>query len=90
MNADRSIIYVMENDKRIRESLTDMLSSAINHVMTFGSATEYLNFFKPEIPACLILDLQLPEMNGLQLQQELALSDGPPMSVTLWTIILRS
>jgi FixJ family two-component response regulator len=79
VNEDQSIVYVVDDDKRIRESLTAMFSSAGYHVMTFGSATEYLKFPKPEVPACLILDLQLPEMNGLQLQQELALSGGPPI-----------
>jgi FixJ family two-component response regulator len=79
LNEEQSIVYVVDDDKRIRESLTAMFSSAGYHVMTFGSATEYLNFPKPEVSACLILDLQLPQMNGLQLQQELALSGGPPI-----------
>jgi FixJ family two-component response regulator len=79
LNEDQSIVYVVDDDKRIRESLTALISSAGYHVMTFGSATEYLNFPKPEVSACLILDLQLPKMNGLQLQQELALSGGPPI-----------
>jgi FixJ family two-component response regulator len=79
LKEDQSIVYVVDDDKRIRESLTALISSAGYHVMTFGSATEYLNFPKPEVSACLILDLQLPKMNGLQLQQELALSGAPPI-----------
>jgi FixJ family two-component response regulator len=79
LNADPSIVYVVDDDNRIRESLTAMLSSAGYHVMTFGSATEYLSFPKPDVPACLILDLQLPKMNGLELQQKLARGGGPPI-----------
>jgi FixJ family two-component response regulator len=71
LNREQSVVSVVDDDKRIRESLTAMLSSAGYHVITFGSAMEYLGFPKPDIPACLILDLQLPGMNGLELQREL-------------------
>lgn len=76
---DPSIIYLVDDDKRIRESLTAMLTSAGHHVITFESAATYLSFPKPDVPACLILDLQLPGMNGLELQQELASMGGPPV-----------
>jgi FixJ family two-component response regulator len=79
LNAEQSIIYLVDDDKRIRESLTAMLTSAGYHVITFESATAYLRFPKPDVPACLILDLQLPGMNGLELQQELALTGSPPI-----------
>jgi FixJ family two-component response regulator len=79
LNAEQSIIYLVDDDKRIRESLTAMLTSAGYHVITFESATAYLSFPKPDVPACLILDLQLPRMNGLELQQELSLTGGPPV-----------
>lgn len=79
MNAEQSIIYLVDDDKRIRESLTAMLTSAGYHVITFESAKAYLSFPKPEVPSCLILDLQLPQMNGLELQQELASTSGPPI-----------
>jgi FixJ family two-component response regulator len=45
--------------------------------MTFSSAAEYLAFKRPDVPACLILDLDLPGMNGLELQKELADVGGP-------------
>jgi FixJ family two-component response regulator len=79
LNVEQSIIYLVDDDKRIRESLTAMLTSAGHHVITFESATAYLSFPKPDVPACLILDLQLPGMNGLELQQELASTGGPPI-----------
>lgn len=79
MNTDQSVVYVVDDDKRIRESLTAMLSSGGYHVITFGSAAEYLSFPKPDVPACLILDLQLPGMNGLELQRKLASTGGLPV-----------
>jgi FixJ family two-component response regulator len=48
-------------------------------VIRFESATAYLGFTKPEVPGCLIRDLQLPGMNGLELQQDLVLMGGSPI-----------
>jgi FixJ family two-component response regulator len=76
---EQSIIYLVDDDKRIRESLTAMLNSAGYHVITLESAEAYLSFPKPDVPACLILDLQLPRVNGLELQKELALIGSPPI-----------
>jgi FixJ family two-component response regulator len=56
-----------------------LLSSAHLTVMTFGSATEYLAFPRPEQPACLVLDLELPDANGLDLQLRLATDAHPPI-----------
>ena len=79
MNADQSIVYVVDDDSRVRESLTALMSSAGHHVITFGTATEYLVFPKPDVAACLVLDLQLPGINGLELQRQLASLDSPPI-----------
>jgi FixJ family two-component response regulator len=48
-------------------------------VAAFGSAAEFLAFEKPDAPACLVLDLQLPDVNGLELQRELAGREAPPI-----------
>jgi len=48
-------------------------------VVAFGSASEFLEFEKPDAPACLVLDLELPDINGLELQQELAARVAPPI-----------
>jgi len=42
------------------------------NVVTFGSASEYLQFAKPDLPGCLILDVDLPDINGLDLQGQMA------------------
>jgi FixJ family two-component response regulator len=48
-------------------------------VATFGSASEFLKAEKPDSSACLILDLELPDINGLELQQKLVDRDAPPV-----------
>jgi FixJ family two-component response regulator len=77
MSKDNPIVYVLDDDYRVREALTGLLSSVGFRVEVFASAAEYLKFKKPDSPACLILDLQLPGMSGLDLQREIAGSDAP-------------
>lgn len=61
-------MYVVDDDSRIRESLADLLASYDLQAVTFGSAREYMEYSKPDRPACLILDVELPDINGLELQ----------------------
>ena len=77
MSKDDPIVYVLDDDYRVRESLTSLLSSVGFRVEVFASAAEYLKFQKPDSPACLILDLQLPGMSGLDLQREIGGGDAP-------------
>ncbi|WP_035357176.1 response regulator transcription factor [Edaphobacter aggregans] len=79
MSSDRSIVYVVDDDSRIREALLALLSSVGYDVMTLSSAAEYLAFQRPDVSACLVLDLDLPGMNGLELQKQLADAGGPPI-----------
>lgn len=79
MSSERPIVYVLDDDSRIREALSGLLSSVGHSVMTFSNAAEYLAFKRPDVSACLILDLDLPGMNGLELQKELADTGGPPI-----------
>ena len=74
---DDPIVYVLDDDYRVREALTSLLSSVGLRVEVFASAAEYLKFQKPDSPACLILDRELPGMSGLDLQRELAGGDAP-------------
>jgi FixJ family two-component response regulator len=77
MSKDDPIVYVLDDDYRVREALTSLLSSVGLRVQVFASAAEYLKFEKPNSPACLILDLELPGMSGLDLQREIALGEAP-------------
>lgn len=76
MTADH-IVFVVDDDRRVRESLTELLSSVDMHAVAFGSAAEYLAYPKPDVPACLILDVELPDLNGLELQSRIAQEHHP-------------
>ena len=77
MTADRPVVFVVDDDTRVRDALSSLLTSAGLEVAVFASATEFLD--KPDAPACLILDLELPDINGLELQRELAEREAPPI-----------
>lgn len=65
------IVYVIDDDQDIRNSLTWLLDSVQLETKIFSSATEFLNYPRPNTPACLILDIRMRGMSGLQLQQQL-------------------
>jgi len=79
MSPDSPIVFVVDDDYRVREALSRLISSIGLRVAAFGSAAEFLESEKPDAPACLILDLELPDVSGLELQQELAAGDAPPI-----------
>jgi FixJ family two-component response regulator len=67
VNPQDHIVFVVDDDRRICEALTELLSTFDLNVVTFGSAAEYLAYPKPDVPACLVLDVHLPDINGLDL-----------------------
>jgi FixJ family two-component response regulator len=71
------VVFIVDDDRRIREALSGLLASFDMHAVAFGSAAEYLAHPKPDVPACLVLDVQLPDINGLDLQSRIAQSDHP-------------
>jgi FixJ family two-component response regulator len=79
MTSDRPIVFVVDDDVRIRDALASLLASAGFEVAAFASATEFLCAEKPDAPACLVLDLELPDIHGLELQKELAEREAPPI-----------
>ena len=74
MSAPESIVFVIDDDPLVRESVADLLNSAGFTVQTFGSAVDFVQGRRPDVPACLILDVELPDISGLDLQTELAKS----------------
>jgi DNA-binding NtrC family response regulator len=67
-----SQVYVVEDDLSVREAVGSLIRSAGLGVRTFASAQEMLASLRKELPSCLVLDIQLPDINGFELQQELA------------------
>ena len=79
MSSDAPIVFIVDDDSRVREALSGLLASVGMRSAAFGSASEFLAFEKPDAPACLVLDLQLPDLSGLELQEELASVPAPPI-----------
>ena len=72
MNGENAFVFVVDDDTSVRESLKNLIRSAGFSVQTFSSAQEFLASQRPQAPSCLVLDVQLPGLSGLDLQQELA------------------
>lgn len=77
--AEPSVVFVVDDDPRVRDALTDLLEAAGLDVVAFASATEFLDADKPDVAACLVLDLELPDVHGLELQRELSEREAPPI-----------
>ena len=79
MTTDDHIVFIVDDDARIREALGELLASHGIRAVAFGSAGDYIGSEKPNIPACLILDVELPDINGLDLQGQIAEGNHPPI-----------
>ena len=75
MNDSCGPVYVVDDDASVREAVGSLISSAGLRAETFTSAQEFLASTQAEGPSCLVLDLELPGLSGLDLQQELAKAD---------------
>src|SRR5690349_12314727 len=73
------IIFIVDDDDSLRRALVELLASRGLNAVAFGSAGEYVSAEKPDLPACLILDVELPDINGLDLQRQIAERDHPPI-----------
>lgn len=72
----QSVVFVVDDDESVREALTSLLRSAGLAVQAFASADDFLRHAMPDGPACVVLDVRLPGLNGLELQRELAKRDA--------------
>ncbi len=64
-------VYIVDDDADVRESLQELLESVGLHAESFGTAQEFLSSSRSDSPSCLILDVRLPGISGLDLQREL-------------------
>ncbi len=79
MNPREHIVFIVDDDARIRESLCELLASLGSSAVAFGSAGEYTSYARPDLPACLILDIELPDINGLDFQKQISDENHPPI-----------
>ncbi len=70
--ADAPKVFVIDDDAAVREAIQGLLKSAGLRSETFGAAEEFLRNKRPEGPSCLVLDVSLPGINGLDFQRQLA------------------
>jgi DNA-binding NtrC family response regulator len=75
MSNTGALVYVVDDDPSAREGVAGLIRSAGLMTKTFASAEEFLAAPRPKMPSCLVLDVSLPGVSGLDLQQELAKSD---------------
>jgi DNA-binding NtrC family response regulator len=76
MNENTPLVCVIDDESSVRESLRNLLRSTGLNVKAFASAQEFLGNRPLETPSCLVLDVQLPGISGLDLQQELGNGDA--------------
>ncbi|MBR1270184.1 response regulator transcription factor [Bradyrhizobium sp. AUGA SZCCT0222] len=69
---DEPIVYVVDDDLSVREALRNLFRSVGLRVEVFGSGAEFLQSKLPDVPSCLILDIRLPRLSGLDFQADLA------------------
>jgi FixJ family two-component response regulator len=70
--ATRPTIFVIDDEPTVRASIGRLLRSAGLDAQMFSSAQEFLRANRPDVPSCLVLDVRLPDVSGLDLQRELA------------------
>lgn len=68
----KPIVHIVDDDKSVRKSLDRLLRSAGLEVQTYASAQDFLFSNHPDCPGCLVLDINMPGLNGLELQETLA------------------
>jgi FixJ family two-component response regulator len=79
VNQPGEMVYLVDDDVSVREAIADLLDSLQLSVISFESAASFLRHQRLDTAACLVLDLQLPEMSGLVLQEQLACKLSPPI-----------
>src|SRR5437899_11462951 len=76
-HTDQAIVYVVDDEPSIRNSTKELAESVGLRVQTFATAQEFLGSQRPDAPGCLVLDVRLPGLGGLELQRELGKTNHP-------------
>lgn len=74
------IVYIVDDDASVCDALGSLMRAVGWQVRTFASAASFLDYVRPDLPACIVLDVRMPGASGLDLQRELAgQGDAPPI-----------
>jgi FixJ family two-component response regulator len=84
VSGDDSIVFIVDDDPSMCEALTRLLGTVGLRAQAFKTAQEFLKTKRPDIPSCLVLDVRLPGLSGIDLQRELANTD-PPIPIVFIT-----
>jgi len=84
MSGDDAIVYIVDDDPSMCEALTRLLGTVGLRAQAFRTPQEFLRAKRPDTPSCLVLDVRLPGLSGLDLQRELASAD-PPIQIVFIT-----
>ena len=76
MSDEQPIVFVIDDDQSVREALQGLIRTVGLDVRTFASTADFLEADRPDKPSCLVLDVRLPGLSGLDFQSELAKSDA--------------
>jgi len=67
-----SVVFVVDDESSVREAIKSLIKSVGLRVETFETAQQFLGSKRPEVPGCVVLDVRLPGLSGLDLQRQLA------------------
>ncbi|MBZ9891498.1 response regulator [Mesorhizobium sp. BR1-1-3] len=79
MEGSDQVIFLVDDDIHVRESISDFLASAGFRCVAVGSVSEYLEYRRPDLPSCIVLDVELPGVSGLEFHEQIASGDHPPV-----------
>lgn len=70
--SEKAVVHIVDDDESLRAALDRLFRSIGLDTCTYGAAREFIDAKKPDLPGCIVLDVRLPGMNGLDLQAQLA------------------
>jgi FixJ family two-component response regulator len=84
VSEDKLVVFVIDDSPSVRDALDSLIRSVHLNVQSFGSIEEFLQFKRPDGPGCIVLDVRLPGLSGLDFQREMAKSniDLPVIFIT--------
>src|SRR5688500_2335794 len=68
---DRAIVHIVDDDESLRGALDRLFRSVSLETRSYGAAREFINAQRPDLPGCIVLDVRLPGINGLEFQAQL-------------------